>query len=162
MVLQPEHITALVDTRERMPLDLSPLRMETATLSVGDYSLKGMSDEIVAVERKSLGDFLSCCGVERARYERQLLRLKGIPHKLVVIEATWQQIEAGGWRNKITPKSVTGSVLGWMSEGVPFVFAGDHDNAGRLVARFLHIVARRRWREACSLMANGENGESRT
>ncbi len=154
MKLKPEQITALIDARERMPLDLSPLRMETATLSVGDYSLKGVTDEIVAVERKSLGDFLSCCGVERARYERQLLRLKGIPHKLVVVEATWQQIEAGGWRNRITPKSVTGSVLAWMSEGIPFSFAGDHSNAGRLVARFLYIVARRRWREARSLMNN--------
>ena len=74
MKLQAKNITALIDTREKRPLNLEPLRSERATLSVGDYSLKGMSDEIVAVERKSLGDFLSCCGVERARYERQLLR----------------------------------------------------------------------------------------
>ena len=116
------------------------------------YSLKGISEEIVSVERKSLGDFLSCCGTDRGRYERQLLRLKGVQHSLVVVESTWQQLEAGEWRNKITPKSVTGSVLAWMSEGIPFSFAGDHSNASRLVARFLYIIARRRWREARSLM----------
>jgi len=33
--LSPEEVTAIVDTREQIPLDLSPLHTTTATLTAG-------------------------------------------------------------------------------------------------------------------------------
>ena len=70
-VLKPENVCALVDTREQLPLFLSPLRSVTTTLATGDYSVRGL-ENIVAIERKSLPDFLSCVGRERERFDREV------------------------------------------------------------------------------------------
>jgi ERCC4-type nuclease len=69
--LKPESVVAIQDTREQTPLDLSPLQVDVAGLSTGDYSVKGL-EHLVSVERKSLGDFLGVCGGERERFEREL------------------------------------------------------------------------------------------
>ena len=65
-----------------------------------------------------------------------------------LIEATWGELERGGWRSKVTPAAAMGSVLGWIAAGVPVLMAGNHERAGRYVSRLLFTAARRRWREA--------------
>jgi hypothetical protein len=50
--LEPSQVTAIVDTREQLPLTLVPLKVQTATLDTGDYSLTGC-EHIVRIERKS-------------------------------------------------------------------------------------------------------------
>lgn len=148
--LRPEGIVALIDTREQCPLDLSPLQTRQATLQTGDYSVAGL-EHVVAIERKSLDDLLRCVGQERERFEREIQRMLAYPVRVLVIEATWPDLERGGWRSRITPAAAIGSVLGWIAQGVPVVMAGDHDRAGRVVSRLLYIAARRRWREARTL-----------
>ena len=132
--IQPEDVTAVIDTREQLPLDLAPLATATATLDTGDYSLRGL-EGLVRVERKSLPDLVSCVGPERERFSRELVRLRGFPHRLLVVEATWENIEDHGYRSKTTPASVIGSLLAWMSDGIPVAMAGDHGRAGRFVSR---------------------------
>ncbi|MCY2987181.1 MAG: hypothetical protein NTY19_04835 [Planctomycetota bacterium] len=149
--LRPESVVAIVDTREQTPLDLSPLRVEVAGLTTGDYSVKGL-EQIVAIERKELSDLLGCIGTERERFDREVMRLLAYPCRALVIEATWQDIEAGDWRSKITPAAALGSLLGWIAAGLPVVMAGDHDRAGRYVSRLLFTAARRRYREARALI----------
>ncbi len=146
MTLRPEQVTAIVDTREQTPLSLDPLPVETGTLQTGDYSIRGLQ-HFVAVERKSLSDLMGCVGRDRERFEKELDRLRAYPARMLVIEATWEQIEAGGWRGKITPNQAIGSLLSWIETGIPILMAGDHERAGRFVARFLFTTARRRWRE---------------
>ncbi len=143
---QPEDVCAVVDTREERPLDLSPLQVTVETLTTGDYSVRGL-ESVIAIERKSLPDLISCCGGGRERFEREIHRLAAYPVRAVVVEATWPDLEQGEWRSNLTPASAIGSVLGWIAAGVPFVMAGDHSRAGRYVARMLYIAARRRWRE---------------
>ena len=63
-----EGITAVVDTREQRPLDLTPLKSVPGTLATGDYSVRGL-EHVVAIERKSLDDLLGCIGRDRARFE---------------------------------------------------------------------------------------------
>lgn len=156
--IDPSAITAIIDTREQLPLDLSPLQMESGTLATGDYSVKGL-ENVIALERKSLPDLLGCMGGSRERFEKELQRMLSYSTRAVIVEAHWHEMEAGYWQSKITPASAVGSVLGWIAGGVPFMFIGDsrdaegniisaHDNAGRMVSRLLYIVARRRWREA--------------
>ena len=147
----PEQITAIIDTREQTPLDLSPLQTTSGTLVTGDYSVVGLQ-AVVALERKSQADMLSCIGTERERFDREVQRLLAYPVRALVIESTWAEFEAGDWRSKIKPSSVVGSLLGWSALGLPVVMAGDHTNAGRYVSRLLFIAARRRWREARSLL----------
>ena len=68
--------TILVDTREQAPLRFSSaVDIEVVTLPVGDYSVRGCT-EVVALERKRLGELATCCGTERARCIEQLERLR--------------------------------------------------------------------------------------
>src|ERR1700676_181303 len=97
--LSPEAVTAIIDTREQTPLDLAPLRVELGTLATGDYSVAGL-ETIVAIERKSLPDLLSCIGQERERFDREVVRLLAYPVRALVVESTWSELEAGDWRSK--------------------------------------------------------------
>jgi ERCC4-type nuclease len=150
--LRSEQITAITDSREQYPLDLAPLRTVTATLTTGDYSVVGL-ESIVAIERKELGDLLSCVGVERERFEREIQRLLAYPVRAIVVESTWAVLESGGWRPHITAAAAVGSCIGWIAAGVPIVMAGDHARAGRFVARLLCTAARREWRKCRTLAA---------
>ena len=149
--LRPDQVVAVIDSREQTPLDLSPLQTIVSTLPTGDYSIAGLED-VVAIERKSLGDLLSCVGRERERFDREVQRLLAYPVRALVIEATWQDIERGDWRGSITPTQALGSVLGWMASGLPVAMVGDHTRAGRYVWQLLFTAARRRWREARALI----------
>ncbi|MCX7428957.1 MAG: hypothetical protein NTW96_25430 [Planctomycetia bacterium] len=144
--LKPEHVTAIVDSREQTPLDLAPLKSVAGTLSTGDYSVVGL-EHVVAIERKSLADLLGCVAGERDRFEREVQRLLAYPVRALMVETSWPEIEAGGWRSKVTPAAAMGSLLGWIGQGLPVILAGDHERAGRCVSRLLFIAARRRWRE---------------
>jgi DNA excision repair protein ERCC-4 len=149
--LRPEQVIAVVDTREQLPLDLAPLRTEAGTLATGDYSVRGL-EHVVAIERKSLSDLLGCIGGERERFDREVQRMLAYPCRAIVVEATWGDLEAGGWRSHVTPAAAVGSCLGWIAAGVPIIMAGDHERAGRYVSRLLFTAARRRWRECRSLV----------
>jgi DNA excision repair protein ERCC-4 len=149
--LEPGDITAIIDTREQTPWELSPLQTKGGTLTTGDYSVAGL-EHVIAVERKSLSDLLGCIGQERERFEREMHRIQAFPVKALVIEASWAELEKGEWRSRVTSAAVVGSLLGWMAMGVPVVLAGDHKRAGQLVSRLLFVAARRRWREAQSFI----------
>ena len=84
----------LIDSREQAPYRFDGEASEVGTLPSGDYSIRGM-EELVAIERKELSDFLACCGRERDRFKRELVRLRGYRCKAVVIEATLAQILDG-------------------------------------------------------------------
>ena len=149
--LRPERVTAVVDTREQQPLDLTPLRTITGTLATGDYSIAGL-EHVVGIERKSLTDLLACVGQERERFDREVQRLLAYPVRALIVEASWQDIEQGEWRSEVRPQAALGSLLGWIASGLPIVMAGDHHRAGRYVSRLLFTAARRRWREARALV----------
>jgi len=151
--LKPESVIALVDTREQMPLDLHPLRTEPATLSTGDYSAKGL-EHVVVIERKSLSDLIGVVGRDRERFDREVQRMLAYPVRVLLVEATWQDIELGQWRGGIKPEAVIGSLLGWIASGIQVELVGDHSRAGRFAARILYTVAKRRYRELRA-MASG-------
>lgn len=172
-LIHPTDVTAVIDTREQTPLDVSPLRSVTGTLATGDYSVLGL-EHMVSVERKSLPDFLSCVGRERERFEREIQRLLGYECRAIVVEATWTEVEAGNWllgmnhypwRSKVVPAAAVGSALGWIAQGIPVVMAGSHDRASQFVSRLLFTAARRRWNELQSFagslrLTSTDKGES--
>lgn len=149
--LKPENVTAIVDTREQLPLDLSPLQTVQGTLPTGDYSIQGLQN-VVAIERKSLPDLIGCVGRDRERFDREVQRLLAYPVRALVIEATWGELELGEWRGRVTSSAAIGSVLGWIASGLPVLMAGDHGRAGKMVGRLLFTTARRRFREASELL----------
>jgi len=54
--IQPESVTAIIDSREQLELSL-----DARTLDTGDYSLAGC-EHVVRIERKSLDELLGCVG----------------------------------------------------------------------------------------------------
>ena len=99
--IQPEQVTAICDTREQRPLDLSPLQVVEGTLATGDYSVVGL-ESIVAIERKSLLGLVACCGHERERFDREIQRLLAFDVKALIVETTWSDLEAGNWRSQVS------------------------------------------------------------
>lgn len=49
-----------------------------------------------------------------------------LPFNPVVANAFFQagEIEAGGWRSKVSPQTVIGSLLSWQAEGLPIMLCG--------------------------------------
>lgn len=154
-VLDHSKVVALVDTREQNPLDLSPLQVQPATLTTGDYTLAGLESH-VAVERKSLDDLLGCIGRERERFDREVQRLLAYPVRVLVVESTWGEIDLGQWRSRVAPEAVIGSLLSWEAQGLSIHMAGDHRRAGKHVARLLYQVAKKRYRELRTLVGDIE------
>ena len=147
-------LTIIQDSREQNPWDLSPLRVQIGTLDTGDYAVHGL-DHICRVERKSLLDFVACCGRERDRFKRELVRLRGFPVSAVIIESTWSTIESGTWKTpnmKMTPNHVLGSLTGWIAAGHTIIVA-PRDMAARIARSVLQHVARRRLAEVKPFLA---------
>jgi ERCC4-type nuclease len=145
--LDPALVVAVIDNREQLPWDLSPLRMIRGTLQTGDYGLAA-APEAVAIERKSLPDLLGCITNGRERFERELDRLRAFPTRAVIVEARWDELRAGCWDNKVSAKAATGSVLRWICDGVSFVLAGDRDQAQMVASRMLYLAAKKIWTQA--------------
>lgn len=150
--LDPSRLLVLVDKREQRPWNMDPLPTQSATLQTGDYTLAALASEI-AIERKSLDDLLGCIGTGRDRFERELDRLRAYPLRCVIVEANWGDIETGSYRSKVNPNAAMGSICGWMSRGIPFIFAGRSDRAAKLAGRMMFLYAKKRYAEL-SLLNN--------
>lgn len=139
-------ITAIQDTREQEPLWLERegVKVEVDTLPFGDYTLRHPDlSELVIVERKSLDDFLACCGRERKRFEKELLALRGYKFAYCVIESNMTTLATGQYRSEISPQAVVSSVAKWSTWGIRFVFADSHELASVIVARLFRFHAER-------------------
>jgi len=144
--LRPEDITALIDTREQLPLEDLDLPTQRATLACGDYSVLGL-EHVIAVERKSLADLVMCVGRERERFERMLRLMRGYEVRVIVIEAPWAAIEMKQYRGEVAPEAVIGSIYSWIARGITVELAGDRSRAAKAVSRILFAGARERWRQ---------------
>ena len=105
------------DTREQAPYTFAcitpPPLVEVATLASGDYSIKGLEDQ-VGIERKSILDAFGTFGQGRQRFEKELGRLAQMRFAAVVIEAPWEQIILQPpRRSKLNPKTIHASIVAW-------------------------------------------------
>jgi len=153
--LDPSNVVAIIDSREQTPLDLEPLTTITESLTTGDYALAACPD-VCRIERKSLQDLVACVGGDRERFDREVQRLLAYPVRILVVESSWEAIESHEpafpqWRGKVTREAVLGSLMGWQAAGLSVHMAGDHQRAGKHVARMLFTVARRRYAELRAL-----------
>ncbi len=112
--------TIIIDSREQTPLSFPNLPTTVGTLDAGDYSIVGLT-HLVAVERKSIDDLLTCIGRERNRFKRELQRLRAYRFRCVVVEADAAALESGvrgstPWRSSLTPAHVLGSLAAWCAQ----------------------------------------------
>lgn len=153
--LRIEDLTAVVDSRERLPLNLYPMTEIVAGLQTGDYSLLGC-EHLIAVERKSPADFLMCVGQERERFDRELERMTAYRYRCLVLELTYEQLYRGApsiyGRTKVTPNAAVGCATRWATHGIHVHFAGSREGAEHFVKSFLWLAAKELWHQAISLM----------
>jgi ERCC4-type nuclease len=111
--------TVIVDTREQAPwhfLNIEPWKIvpliTDRALESGDYSIAGAESRI-AIERKSVQDFLSSITAGRDRFEREFERLSVYEHASVVVEGDWDDVFNALKSTKINADSVVGTVASW-------------------------------------------------
>jgi ERCC4-type nuclease len=99
----------VIDTREQLPYRFQTPAI-SGTLPTGDYSLAGAED-LIAIERKTRDDLISCLCDGRERFERELYRGRALDFFALVIECTLSDIVSGNYRSKMTPRSAIQSIL---------------------------------------------------
>ena len=118
-------------------------------LDIGDYTLQGFEDQF-AVERKELGDFISCminkkdCE-NRDRFERELERAKEKLHRLwILVEADFADVLAGRFRSEIKVNAVVATIFAWLNRfPIQIVWGVDRTKS----ARFAEIILERSYRD---------------
>jgi ERCC4-type nuclease len=141
-------VTIIVDTREQEPYGFDP-RLVVAVrraLPAGDYSVAGL-EEFVAVERKTLDDFVGTVIRARGRFYRELRRLERYPRACVVVEADLSDVIGGRYRGDAHPLAILGSAVAVTVDfGVPVFFCSNRQIACRFVEGYLIRAAERRSR----------------
>lgn len=129
---------AVCDTRE--PPDCAwRLGIPTvrAKLESGDYSFRG-GESSVAIERKTLSDWIGSLTFGRARFEREMDRLSTFSRAVIVVEANLDEVLGGDYRSAVTPKALRGSIASIQARwGVSTQFIGDRAKAEEFATTWL-------------------------
>ncbi|NCC53098.1 MAG: hypothetical protein EOM20_18055 [Spartobacteria bacterium] len=132
----------IIDTREQNPLNFVHYKAIRATLYAGDYSIQGL-ETMFSIERKSIDDLCGSLTSDRARFERELHRLRGYQFKRLLIEGTQIEVEQHRYRSRATPQSILGSLATFeIRFDTPIVWAGDREHAAVLIERWAYYFAR--------------------
>ncbi len=140
-----DRITVVVDTREQEPyvFDSGCTEVVRRALKAGDYSLQEYENS-VAVERKTLEDFVSTVIRSRKRFTKELRRLSQYDTACVVVEADLRDILGGRYRSGAHPNAVLGTLLSIVVDfGIPVFFCSDRQAACRFVEGFIHRYHRK-------------------
>jgi len=140
-----DRVTVVVDTREQEPYTFESGCTEVVrrALPAGDYSVEGHEDS-VAVERKTLEDFVSTVIRSRKRFTKELRRLSEYDAACVVVEADLRDILGGRYRSGAHPNAVLGALLSIVVDfGIPVFFCSDRQATCRFVEEFLHRYHRK-------------------
>lgn len=126
----------VVDTREQEAYTFIEPTVRKK-LAAGDYSIETMEDQ-VAVERKTLNDFVHTVIHERERFSRELKILQTYPRACVVVEASLGDLLTSTYRSRAHPNSVFGATMSIIVDyGVPVYFCTSRQIACRFVTEFL-------------------------
>ena len=135
----------VVDTREQQPYAFDPEHVATVrrALPAGDYSLEGY-EASVAIERKSLEDYVASVVRARARFARELRALAEYDFACIVVEGALDDVLAQRYRSGAHPNAVLGATLSIIVDHrVPGFFCGDRQLACRFVEGLLCRYHRR-------------------
>lgn len=136
----------VIDTREQEPYSFDSRLAVTVhrALPAGDYSVAGL-ESAVAVERKSLDDFVSTVIRHRARFRKELRKLAGHRAACVVVEAGVLDVLLHRYRGEAHPNAVLGSALSIILDfRIPVFFCSNRQAACQFVQAYL-LSAHERW-----------------
>ena len=136
----------VTDTREQMPLAFTHLRSERGTLDTGDYSVRGL-EEVFAVERKSMADLVGSLTRERARFMREMHRLRGFQFARLLIVGTEMELMQLVSMGRANLVQVEHSLLAIsIRYGVPAVGVDSPERGALMVETWAWAA----WRDACA------------
>ena len=140
-------IQLVIDTREQLPysfpeqLAAGIIAITRTALPVGDYSVLGYETR-VAIERKTLADYISTVIHSRDRFSRELQTLARYDLSAVVVEATLEDVLAHRYTANVSPESIWGATVSIIADrGVPVYWCG----ARPVACRFTFDLLRRWW-----------------
>lgn len=90
--------TIIIDSREQLPYSFEDFKnwigdTQTAALKTGDYSIVGL-EQLVSIERKTLEDIVSSLMSGRSRFIKEMERLSHFKYKMILIEATREELKS--------------------------------------------------------------------
>lgn len=121
----------VIDTREKKPYSFYDMNVVRRKMDTGDYSIEGFED-VFAIERKSLDDYLLSITHERDRFEREVERGSKMDEFEVVIESSESKVRAGNFRRDVAPLAAINTAKSWSradNYAVRFVWAGGRSEA---------------------------------
>ena len=139
-------VTLIVDTREQEEYSFDSRLVATVrrALPAGDYSIEGLEDR-VAVERKTLDDFVSTVIHSRTRFREELRKLAGYRAACVVVEAGLMDVLQKRYRGGAHPNAVLGNALSLILDyRVPVFFCTTRQASCQFVQAYL-LGAHARW-----------------
>ena len=153
-----EPITIIADTREQLPYAFESRWAVTVrrALPAGDYSVEGWETS-VAVERKTIEDFVHSVIRDRDRFKKELTKLSEYPHACVVVEAGLTDVLLVRYSSGAHPNSVFGAVVSiCVDHGVPVYFCGDRQTARKFTQEYLLRAVKKLRSECKQQEMNGE------
>lgn len=137
-------VPIVVDSREQRPylFDSRVASVERGALPAGDYSLKGFEDRI-AIERKSLDDFVNTVIYGRERFRAELDKLAAYEYAAIVIEASVEDLLAGRFQSKANPVALFAIWCSIVADRrIPAFFLSDRQTAQHAVQQILSRLYR--------------------
>jgi DNA excision repair protein ERCC-4 len=138
-------VPIVVDTREIRPysFDSSVASISRAALAAGDYSLVG-AETSIAIERKSLDDFVNTLIHARDRFRAELEILQTYDYAAIVIEANVDDLLAGRYQSEAKPASLFAIWCSIITERrIPAYFLSDRQTAQFAVQQMLARLHRK-------------------
>lgn len=136
--------TIVIDSREQQPYSFS-CPTERRRLDAGDYSVAGCESQI-AVERKSLTDFVQTVIHEGERFRAELEKLAACTLACIVVEADLDGVLRGLRQHDlrlVTPNAVLGASLHIaVRYRVPVYWCGSRQAACAFTDAFLRMAVR--------------------
>lgn len=134
-----QQLTVVIDQQEKKPWSLS-LPTVTRHLRTGDYSISGL-EEVLTVERKSLGDFINTVIHEWLRFRKELYRMSSMDAACVVVEATLDDVLQKRYEAEVHPHSILGRANGiFLDHGIPVFWWGPRAATVNMVERYFMLA----------------------
>lgn len=156
-----ETFTLIIDTREQTPFVFpGTITTTRGTLHTGDYSIVGYEDRFT-IERKSLADLVQTIIHNRARFERELERMRPFDFRRVIVTAPFMDVARGNYAHShANPRAVVASIAAFeVRYNVPFIFAADKREAQRRVEQWARMYVREQAvRKQCEKLAAAQQG----
>lgn len=135
-------IPVLIDTREQRPweFDTELFEPHRATLAAGDYSVCGLEGQL-AIERKSLGDFVSTVIAGWLRFRKELYRLASYDVAAIVVEADLADVFNHSYESDAQPASVIGKANAiFLDHSIPVLWWGPRPTCIAMAERFIYLA----------------------